>query len=52
MYIFLMGGYVFLTPCKVEEPLQGMELQEKEGGKDEMPTEKQFRKNPKIKGAY
>ena len=31
VYLFLKLG---LTPCKAEQPLQGMELQEKEAQKD------------------
>ena len=30
LFFFLLG----FTPCKAEEPLQGMELQEKETEKD------------------
>ena len=41
------------TPCKTEEPLGGMELQEKEEERKEKKYEKhagkQFRKNLKIK---
>ena len=38
------------TPCKVEQPLQGMELQEKEIQKILKLTENLFRKNLQIKG--
>ena len=36
------------SPCKAEQPLQGMKIQEKY----EKHTEKHFRKNPKIEGVY
>ena len=35
------------SPCKVEQPLQGMELQEKEAQKD---TRNLLRKNLQLKG--
>ena len=47
-YFFQMG----FIPCKAEQPLQGMELQEKEEEKDEKDMGKLFRKNPKKKGVY
>ena len=39
------------TPCKVEQPLQGMELQEKEEEIDGK-HEGKLRENTKIKGVY
>ena len=36
------------SPCKTEQPLQGMKIQ----AKYEKHTEKLFRKNPKIEGVY
>ena len=45
---FFKSGF---TPCKAEEPLRGMGLQEKEG-KDENRRRELFRKNPRKKCAY
>ena len=39
------------TPCKVEQPLQGLELQEQEE-KDENHGVKLYKKNPRKKGIY
>ena len=39
------------TQCKAEQPLWGMELQEKEEEKDEKHSGKLFRKNLQIKDA-
>ena len=41
-----------LFPFKAEQLLQGMELLDKKGEKDEKHIGKLFRKNPKIKGVY
>ena len=38
------------TQCKTEQPLQDIELQEKQKEKDQRHIEKLFRKNPKLKG--
>ena len=38
------------TPCKAEQPLQGMELQEKKARKRLQETENLFRKNVQLKG--
>ena len=38
------------TPCKAEQPLQGMELQEKEAQKKLKYTENLFRKNLQLIG--
>ena len=46
--IFLKLGF---TPYTAEEPLRGMELQEKEE-KDENHREKLYRKNPRKKGVF
>lgn len=40
------------TPCKAEQPLQGMILQEKEEEIDEKHLGKVLSKNPRIKGVY
>ena len=40
------------TPCKAEQPLQGMELKEKEKEKDENHIGELFIKNPKINCVY
>ena len=45
---FFKSGF---TPCKAEEPLRGMGLQEKEG-KAENRRRELFRKNPRKKCAY
>ena len=42
--------YLGFTPCKVEQPLQGMQLQEKEDRVKGMPK-KLFKKNPYVKTA-
>ena len=39
-----------ITPCKAEQPLRGMELQEKVTQKDSN-IQEMFRKNLKFKGA-
>ena len=38
-----------LTPCKAEQPLRGMELQEKKAQKRLQDTENLFRKNLQLK---
>ena len=48
MIIFLKLGF---TPCKTEQPLQGMKLQEKEI-KDDNHRGGLLRKNPRQKCAY
>ena len=40
------------TPCKAEQLLRGIELQEKEEENDEKDVEKLFRKSPRKKGVY
>ena len=40
------------TSCKAEQPLQDMELQEKEEKKDQKNIGELFRKNPKINCVY
>ena len=44
MPLFLLG----FTPCKVEKPLRGLELQEKEEEKDAKDIGKLFRNSTKI----
>ena len=44
--IFLNLGF---TPCKAEQPIRGMDLQEKEGKKRLQHTENMFRKNLQLK---
>ena len=46
IYIFFKLGF---TPCKAEQPLQGMELQEKKAQKRLQDTENLFRKNLQLK---
>ena len=44
-FFFKLG----LTPCKAEQPLRGMELQEKKAQKRLQDTENLFRKNLQLK---
>ena len=43
---------IYSTPCKAEQLLKGMKLQEKEEETDEKHIGKLIRKNLKIKGTY
>ena len=43
---------MFFTPYKAENPLQGMDLLEKEKAKEEKHIKKPIEKSPKIKSAY
>ena len=60
IYIYIyMNLYVYtctfkfeFTPCKAEQPLQDIELQQKEKVKDQKHAAKLIRKNPKTRGAY
>ena len=45
-FFFFKSGF---TPCKAEQPLQGMELQEKEARKRLQHTGNLFRKNLQLK---
>ena len=49
IFFFLTKKKSGFTPCKAEQPLRGMKLQEIEEGKA---TGKLFRKSPKKKGVY
>ena len=50
-HLFVYGGFFQLgfTLCKTEQPLQGMELQEKKHKKRLQDTENLFRKNLQLK---
>ena len=55
MWLTFVETLVFqleLTPCKAEQPLPRMRLQEKKEEKDEKHTRKLFRKNLQIKGVF
>ena len=45
LFFFFLG----FTPCKAEEPLRGMELQEKKAQKRLQATENPFRKSLQLK---
>ena len=47
-FFFWLGTY----PSKAEQPLKGMELEEKEEDKEEKCIRKLIRKSPKITGDY
>ena len=52
MRCFLCFFQLRFTPCKTEQLLKGMQLQEKEEQKAEMHLEKLFKENPNKKGVY
>ena len=48
--IYIHISYLGFTVCKAKQPLQGIELKEKEEEKDEKHLGKLFKENPKIEG--
>ena len=51
-YLFFKKKKLGFTPCKAEQPLRGMELQEKKHKKRLQYTENLFRKNLQLKDVF